>query len=68
VRRYAFLVHNAAQRYGNSPEPVEELTQAGYIGLLNAINRFDATRGAPATFISVDVCEIVEHGGVPGAV
>jgi DNA-directed RNA polymerase specialized sigma subunit len=49
VRRYAFLVHNAAQRYGNSPEPVEELTQAGYIGLLNAINRFDATRGAELT-------------------
>jgi RNA polymerase sigma-B factor len=53
VRRYAFLVHNAARRYGNSPEPVEELTQAGYIGLLNAINRFDATRGAELTAYAV---------------
>ena len=45
VRRYDFLVHHTAMRYSNSPEPVEELLQAGYIGLLKAINNFDAARG-----------------------
>jgi RNA polymerase sigma-B factor len=45
VRRYDFLVHHAARHYGKTPEPVEELIQAGYVGLVKAINRFDATRG-----------------------
>jgi hypothetical protein len=29
VSRYDFLVHHAAMRYRNSPEPLEELHQAG---------------------------------------
>jgi DNA-directed RNA polymerase specialized sigma subunit len=66
VRRYAFLVHNAARRYGNSPEPFEELTQAGYIGLLNAINRFDATRGAELTAYAVP-CITARSSATSGA-
>jgi RNA polymerase sigma-B factor len=53
VRRYDFLVHNAAMRYSNSPEPVEDLTQAGYIGLLKAINNFDATLGPGLTAYAI---------------
>ena len=45
VSRYDFLVHHAAMRYRNSPEPQEELRQAGYVGLIKAINSFDAMRG-----------------------
>lgn len=28
VRRYSYLVHQAARRYGNSAQPAEDLTQA----------------------------------------
>jgi RNA polymerase sigma-B factor len=45
VSRYNFLVHHAAMRYRNSPEPREELLQAGYVGLIKAINYFDPTLG-----------------------
>jgi RNA polymerase sigma-B factor len=45
VSRYDFLVHHAAMRYRNSPEPREELLQAGYVGLIKAINYFDPTLG-----------------------
>jgi RNA polymerase sigma-B factor len=53
VSRYGFLVRSAAMRYRNSPEPVEDLIQAGYVGLLNAINNFDATRGRELTAYAV---------------
>jgi RNA polymerase sigma-B factor len=45
VSRYDGLVRHAAMRYRNSPEPLEELLQAGYVGLIKAINYFDATLG-----------------------
>lgn len=46
VRRYDFLVRHAAMRYRHSPEPLEELLQAGYVGLIKAINYFNATLGS----------------------
>lgn len=46
VRRYQPLVHSYAMRYLHSPEPQEELVQAGYIGLLSAINNFDPSLGS----------------------
>ena len=45
VCRYDFLVRQAAMHYRHSPEPPEELRQAGYVGLIKAINYFDATLG-----------------------
>jgi RNA polymerase sigma-B factor len=45
VSRYDFLVRHAAMRYRSSPEPLEELFQAGYVGLIKAINYFDVTLG-----------------------
>jgi RNA polymerase sigma-B factor len=45
VTRYAGLVRSCARRYRRSPEPAEDLLQAGYIGLLNAINNFDPETG-----------------------
>src|SRR5207245_5406614 len=41
VIRYQSLVRGCVQRYRDSPEPVEDLMQAGYVGLLKAINNFD---------------------------
>ena len=45
VKRYKPLVQSYAMRYLHSPEPQDELIQAGYIGLLSAINNFDASLG-----------------------
>ena len=45
VERYASLVQACVRPYRRSPEPVEDLMQVGYVGLLKAINNFDPTIG-----------------------
>jgi len=41
VSRYHGLVRSCVRRYLHSPEPVEDLMQVGYVGLLKAIGNFD---------------------------
>jgi RNA polymerase sigma-B factor len=41
------LVHALAHRYAGLGEPLEDLVQAGTIGLIKAVDRFDRDRGAP---------------------
>ena len=45
VGRYRNLVGSCVRRYGRSPEPVQDLMQVGYVGLLKAISNFDPVRG-----------------------
>ena len=45
VERYAHLVQACVRPYRHSPEPVEDLMQVGYVGLLKAINGFDPAIG-----------------------
>jgi RNA polymerase sigma-B factor len=45
VERYAGLVQACVRPYRQSPEPVEDLMQVGYVGLLKAISNFDAGVG-----------------------
>jgi RNA polymerase sigma-B factor len=45
VRRYRPLVHSCAVRYAPNHEVQEDLMQAGYVGLLSAINNFDPSFG-----------------------
>jgi RNA polymerase sigma-B factor len=45
VNRYQPLVRSCVLRYKNSTESHEELMQVGYVGLLKAINNFDASLG-----------------------
>jgi RNA polymerase sigma-B factor len=45
VTRYESLVRSCVARYRDSPEPFDELMQVGYVGLLKAINNFDASFG-----------------------
>ena len=45
VGRYRNLVRSCVHRYGRSPEPVQDLMQVGYVGLLKAINNFDPALG-----------------------
>jgi RNA polymerase sigma-B factor len=45
VERYVSLVQACVRPYRLSPEPVEDLLQVGYVGLLKAINGFDPAVG-----------------------
>ena len=45
VWRFLPLVRHLASRYGHTSEPFDDLMQAGSIGLLNAIERYDPDRG-----------------------
>jgi RNA polymerase sigma-B factor len=45
VGRYRNLVRSCVRRYRHSPEPVQDLMQVGYVGLLKAINNFDPFLG-----------------------
>ena len=45
VMRYQPLVKNIARKFINSGEPLEDLEQLGYIGLINALNLYNENRG-----------------------
>lgn len=45
VERYSWLVSWAVNRYSGRGEQIEELDQVGYLGLMEAIQRFDPERG-----------------------
>jgi RNA polymerase sigma-B factor len=45
VSRYSKLVRSCVRRYMDSPEPVEDLMQVGYLGLIKAINNFNPMVG-----------------------
>ena len=51
VSRYRGLVWSCVKRYSHGPEPVEDLMQVGYVGLVAAIGKFDPAFGCSlATF------------------
>ncbi len=45
VDRYTKLVRACVRQYRGSPEPIEDLIQVGYVGLLKAINNYDPEVG-----------------------
>ncbi|MCS6777082.1 MAG: sigma-70 family RNA polymerase sigma factor [Chloroherpetonaceae bacterium] len=44
VMQYTNLVESVARRFSGSAEPVEDLIQEGYIGLITAIDLYDPTK------------------------
>jgi len=63
VERFQPLAEYLARRFIRRGEPLEDLTQVANIGLLNAIDRFDAERGVPfSTFASLTIVgELKRH-------
>ncbi len=53
VRRYMPLARGLARRYGRSSEPFEDLLQVASLGLLKALDRFEAERGHPFASFAV---------------
>jgi RNA polymerase sigma-B factor len=45
VAGYEGLVHFLARRFQNRGEPIEDIVQVGYLGLIKAIDRFDPKLG-----------------------
>jgi RNA polymerase sigma-B factor len=63
VRSHLPLVVHFARRYAGRREPLEDLLQAGAVGLVNAVDRFDPGRGvAFSTFAAPTILgEIRRH-------
>jgi len=53
VRLYMPLARGLAKRYGRSSEPFEDLLQVASLGLLKALDRYDADRGNPFASFAV---------------
>ena len=47
TRRYMPFARSLALRYRRGSEPLEDLAQVAYLGLIKAIDRFDPNRGTP---------------------
>ena len=45
IKEYQPLVKNISYKFKNSGEPLEDLEQVGYIGLMNAFNLYNQERG-----------------------
>jgi RNA polymerase sigma-B factor len=70
VEEHLGLVRAIARRYARGDEPLEDLVQVGVIGLLKAVDRFDARRGSDLRAIAAPFIEgeirhhLRDRGGV----
>jgi len=63
ILRHNGLVRSIARRYSRRGLPYEDIVQAGYIGLIQAVDRFDPDRGVPlhASAARMIAGEIMHH-------
>ncbi len=62
VRQYSNLVEGISRRFHASSEPVEDLAQEGYIGLLTAIDLYDPTKNVKfSTYATHFVIGQIKH-------
>jgi len=57
IEEHLPLVSSLARRYARKGEPFEDLVQAGTVGLIKAVDRFDAQRGVAFSTYAVPVIE-----------
>jgi RNA polymerase sigma-B factor len=53
IARYDSLARTAAMRYRRSLEPLDDLMQVAYVGLIKAIERYDPDRGTAFTAFAI---------------
>lgn len=59
---YTGLVESVARRFSGSGEPAEDLVQEGFIGLLSALENYDATKGVKfSTYATHFVAGAMRH-------
>lgn len=62
VLQYTNLVESIARRFTGACEPVEDLAQEGYIGLITAVDLYDATKGVKfSTYATHFVIGQIKH-------
>jgi RNA polymerase sigma-B factor len=63
AERFMPLARSLARRYLGAQEPIDDLIQVAYLGLIKAIDRFDATRGNrfPAYAVPTILGELRRH-------
>jgi RNA polymerase sigma-B factor len=63
AERFMPLARSLARRYRGAQEPIDDLIQVAYLGLIKAIDRFDATRGNrfPAYAVPTILGELRRH-------
>ena len=57
IEEHLGLVRAIARRFASSGEPFDDLVQAGTIGLIKAVDRFDPARGVALTTLAAPVIE-----------
>ncbi len=56
------LVKSVAIKFANHGEPVDDLIQLGYVGLINAVNNFDLSRGTSfSTYATYMISGEIRH-------
>ena len=62
VKNNIGLVKSIAIKFANHGEPVDDLIQSGYVGLINAVNNFDLTRGTSfSTYATYMISGEIRH-------
>lgn len=62
VTNYGPMVERIARRFAGASEPIEDLTQVGFIGLLNALELYDPSKGVKfATYATHLVAGEIKH-------
>jgi RNA polymerase sigma-B factor len=62
VLQYGNLVESIARRFTGAGEPVEDLAQEGYIGLITAVDLYDASKGVKfSTYATHFVIGQIKH-------
>ncbi len=62
VLQYSNLVESVGRRFAGAGEPVEDLVQEGYIGLMSALDGFDASKGVKfSTYATHFVIGQIKH-------